>query len=469
MAVDVAQFIDIDNGLLRGEIYTNEEIYQQELAQIFARSWVFIGHDSMLKKPGDFLQMYIGEDPIVVTRLKDGSISAWMNQCRHRGMRICRADRGTAKTFMCSFHGWTYDLDGKLINVPHEATSYSPEVFDKNDWGPRHLAQIHNYKGFIFGTWDPTAPPFEEYLGDMAWYFDAHIDRFAGGMEAVAVHKWVIPCNWKFNAEQPSSDMYHAEVSHASAVMVMAKTDAERRAAELGIDADDPALRERLSRGGEFRRKAGAQFSSSMGHGTGWIAMPYGEFEERQGAGAYYDWAMEKRDEVVERFNDDARMENARGHANIFPNFMFLSNGTMRVTHPRGTNEMEIWAWVFVPAAAPDEVKDQIRLRVSRTFSAAGMFEQDDAENWLEEQRIMRGYMARQDPLNMQMRLGEYRYDVDGLPGKTAPHAYADEGLRGLYQHYLDMMSGASWSDLLQTKKEREEAERADAATRSAR
>ena len=455
MDVDVSQYLDPDQGLIHGEIYTNEQIYQQELRDIWARSWVFIGHDSMLKKPGDFLQMYIGEDPIVVTRLKDGSISAWLNQCRHRGMRICRADRGNAKTFMCSFHGWTYDTDGQLINVPHEEITYSPDYFDKKNWGPEHLAQIHTYKGFIFGTWDPTAPPFEEYLGDFKWYFDSTIDRYEGGLEVVASHRWVIPCNWKFNVEQPSSDMYHAEVSHASAVQVMAKTFAQaqgKTTEETGMPVADM-----------FARAPGGQFSSPMGHGTGWFDNePFGQDDGHLGGGPMSPWARETRQQVIDRFGEgDRRIDGVRGHANIFPNFMFLSNGTFRVTHPRGPNEMEIWAWILVPAAAPEAVKEHLRLRTSRTFSAAGMFEQDDAENWLEEQRIMRGYKARQSPLNMQMKLGEARFDQNGAPGKTVGHCYADEGVRGMYRHYLDMMSGKSWGDIMQIKKEREEAERA--------
>ncbi|MFP5464777.1 MAG: aromatic ring-hydroxylating oxygenase subunit alpha [Gammaproteobacteria bacterium] len=184
--MDVSHLIDPDGGLIRGEIFHSQAIYEQELEQIFARSWVFLAHDTMLPKAGDFIQNYIGEDPVLVVRQPDGSVRAFLNQCRHRGMRICRADRGNARNFMCSFHGWNYGLDGDVINIPHGEAIYDAVERAEFRATPVRLA---NYKGFIFGTWDAEAPSFEDYLGDFAWYFDAYIDRYEGGLEIVGMHK----------------------------------------------------------------------------------------------------------------------------------------------------------------------------------------------------------------------------------------------------------------------------------------
>lgn len=422
---DLRELVDIENGFIRGEIFHSAEIYDRELEQVFARSWLFLAHDAMIPKKGDFVQTYMGEDPVIVVRQADGSVRAFMNQCRHRGMRICRADLGNARAFMCSFHGWTYDISGNLVGVPFEAEAFGPD-FDKSQWGPRQVPQLTNYKGFIFGNWDPTAPSFEDYLGDMAWYMDAYIDRYEGGIEPIATHKWVVPCNWKFNAEQPSSDGYHGSTTHASATQVLLGQNADPRSAE------------------------GWQFTSPFGHGTG-----FGNKRLRSGSGQSglktMQWYDSVYDQVVARLGQ-ARADYVRGHANLFPNFSFLSNGTMRVTHPRGPHEMEIWAWTFAPVDAPPEIREDIRLNVLRTFSAAGLFEQDDSENWIEEQRILRGYMARKDPLLYRMQLGNTRDNADGLPGRTVASKYADEGARGLYQHWLDMMVGESWEDVLAMK-----------------
>ena len=437
-AIDVNDLIDPDEGLVWGEVFTNADIYEQELKNIFARSWVFLAHETMIPKPGDFMQNYIGEDPVLVVRQKDGSVAAFLNQCRHRGMRLCRADRGSAKTFMCSFHGWNYDLSGRLMNVPHGKEIYDPATLE----GVRAAkVRLANYKGFIFGTWDETAPDFIDYLGDFAWYFDAFIDRFEGGLEVVGVHKWVLPCNWKFNAEQPSSDMYHGEASHMSAIEVMMPRD---EAGEL-----TPMALEQIDR---FSVPLGSQFASDYGHGAGWFDNGVMVFDQD-----IYDWRGATEKSVVERLGE--KRNHMAGHANLFPNLMMLGNFTFRVTHPRGPTEMEIWSWSMAPVAAPDHVKEAMRKDLLRTFSPSGMFEQDDAINWEEEQVILRGYKARHEPLIYKQMLGKAQRDRDGYPGKTVPHVYAEEGARGMYRHYLDMMSGASWVEIVDRKNQRKRAE----------
>ena len=74
------------------------------------------------------------------------------------------------------------------------------------------VAQLENYKGLLFATFDPEAAPLRDYLGEMAWYLDCFFDRREGGIEVLAVHKWVMPGNWKFPAENLGGDAYHVRV-----------------------------------------------------------------------------------------------------------------------------------------------------------------------------------------------------------------------------------------------------------------
>ena len=92
------------------------------------RCWLFLCHESQIPHPGDFFTTYMGEDPVLVSRDSNGKIGAFLNVCRHRGNRVCRADSGNASAFVCAYHGWTYGSDGKLIAVPSLKEAYYDEL-----------------------------------------------------------------------------------------------------------------------------------------------------------------------------------------------------------------------------------------------------------------------------------------------------------------------------------------------------
>ena len=120
----------------------------------------------------------------------------------------------------------------------------------------------------------------------------------------------------------------------------------------------------------------------------------------------------------------------------------------MRTWHPRGPGEIEVWAFTVVDADAPDEIKEEYRRQTIRTFSAGGVFEQDDGENWVEIQRVLRGHMARNQTLNAQLGLGQWRTDHPDYPGRIS-YVYSEEAARGFYQHWSDMMTRSDMSAAL--------------------
>src|ERR1700680_2677377 len=124
MATDTGSLVDADRGLINRRIFIEPEIYDEEQRQIFARCWLFLCHDSQVARPGDFLTTYMGEDPVLVVRDSAGEVHAFLNVCRHRGNRLCRADTGNAASFTCAYHGWTYKNDGQLTGVPYLKEGY---------------------------------------------------------------------------------------------------------------------------------------------------------------------------------------------------------------------------------------------------------------------------------------------------------------------------------------------------------
>ena len=161
---------------------TDPDIYKLEQEKIFGTTWQFLGHESELNKPGSYVTRMLADDPIILLKNKRGEIKAFLNSCSHRGVRLCTEDYGKKKTHTCPYHGWSYNLEGDLIGIVAGNKVYGEEM-DKSEWGLRPVPRVESYQGMIFGNLDTQASALEEYLGEMAWYFDMMLGRSDGGME----------------------------------------------------------------------------------------------------------------------------------------------------------------------------------------------------------------------------------------------------------------------------------------------
>ncbi len=108
----------VQPGRVHRSLYTDPEIFDLELERIFGSAWIYVGHESQIRNPGDFLATRIGHKPLLLVRDADGRIRLLHNQCAHRGAMVVASNGGHTSEFRCCYHGWTYHLDGRLKAAP---------------------------------------------------------------------------------------------------------------------------------------------------------------------------------------------------------------------------------------------------------------------------------------------------------------------------------------------------------------
>lgn len=436
-----AALVRADHGVVGRRIFVDEAIFEAEQARIFSRCWLFVGHESLVPNPNDYFLSRMGTDSVILTRNRQGRIAVLLNTCTHRGMKLCRYDQGTARTFTCPYHGWTFATDtnlvetpGDLFGVPGHDTHYKGEL-DKRGLGLKAVAQVCVYKGSIWATWDPQAPAFLDYLGDMRHYLDAaldHRDGRPGGSTTIGgIQKWRVPCNWKFPAENFVGDMYH-DVSHRSVDMV-------------GIGPS----------GGKGRRDPMPGRTTicfpDLGHGL--IGrLPHHEepdyqplYAQHPEVESYYRAVHEAR---VANLGNRMRVTHSVG--TIFPNMSFHGRQprTITVAHPVSATEMEMWRLYLIDEDAPEAVRDAARHYYLRYSGPGGLTESDDLENWTAAMDASRGTMARTMTFNYQMGLGHAR-PVPELEGCVENGEYTEENARNYYRRWSRFMAGESWPSLM--------------------
>ena len=412
--MEAAPWVDAKAGLVNRAIFADPAIARLEQERIFRRCWQFVGHIGQIRSPGDFTAAYLGEDPILVVMQEDGSPAAFLNVCRHRGMQICRAELGNAATFACPYHGWLYGRRGQLVAVPNRA-DYGT-AFDESQWGALPV-RTEVYKGLIFATWDQTAPSLADYLGGMTTYIDAFVDRMAGGAEVIGgIHKTRIRANWKIGADNFVGDAYHGNATHASAFRSRSKNPAKR----------PPALpRPNI-------------FSLPGGHGGVFLSGSFSFHPPRSVIGRYETEVMIPA--VTERLGRSAALLQNQLVATTFPNFSFINSmGIGRVWLPRGADSMELWSWVLVDAAAPEEAKRETLRTAILTFSTGGIFEADDTENWSSLQQTTGGIVGGRLDSNIGLGLGLPSTELPGLPGEIV-EGFSEQSIRNYYARWQEMI-----------------------------
>jgi glycine betaine catabolism A len=192
-----------------GQIYWDPEVLRSELDQFFYRQWLCVGRGEEVPDTGDFVTRTIGRESILLVRDGAGAIRGYYNLCRHRGTRVVLEESGKgAKSFICPYHAWSYDVHGRLIGAPHMK---GQEDFDRKDYG-LHPIRVDTWGGFVWVNLEPVGPTLREALGP----FFARFERFPlATLRLGGRMTYEVEANWKIIVEN-FSECYHCAPVHPS-------------------------------------------------------------------------------------------------------------------------------------------------------------------------------------------------------------------------------------------------------------
>ncbi|MCJ8508305.1 aromatic ring-hydroxylating dioxygenase subunit alpha [Rhizobium lemnae] len=220
---------------LEQPFYIDQDYFRLDMEMIWYRDWLFMGHDCEIPRAGNYFTAQIGDYPVVIVRGRDKIIRAFHNTCRHRGHRVCTAQKGASAKLVCPYHQWTYDLDGSLVFARQMG-----EDFDKAQFG---MKQVHceSVGGYIFICLADEAPDFSAVRQTIEPYIAPHrLWESKVAFESTIVEKG----NWKLVWEN-NRECYHCAGNHPE----LCRTYPEAPSA-TGVQgaADDPVISEHWQR-----------------------------------------------------------------------------------------------------------------------------------------------------------------------------------------------------------------------------
>ncbi|MFC3441509.1 Rieske 2Fe-2S domain-containing protein [Sphingobium rhizovicinum] len=399
-------------------LYKDPAIFEEEMDRIFNNTWVWVAHESDVPTKNTFKTSFVGNQPVIVTRDKESKVHVLLNRCRHRAASVCEKKKGKASVFVCPYHGWSYDPDGRLRKVPH-AKGYD-EAFDTTEF-PLISLRVEIYQGMIFATFNSDIEPLVDFLGPAKKWMDLFMKQGAGfGVKTLGEHKFRFPGNWKIQLEN-TTDAYHFPIVH--------KTFLD------SLDAETENVFDVLGQGG---------WVEDLGNGHSVMVMIPDLIDLEDNLDApipdrFADLAQELRDEG----HDDAtvrKVVRAVGgsgfNLNLFPN-VACSMAFFRVLRPVAVDETEI-THVAIGMDGGPAAGNRARLRLHEHFQGPmGFGTPDDAEGW---ERVQRGARTGDD-LWIMLNRGVDAPDGVAEVGHNAGDVSAETGMRAAYQQWKRMMS----------------------------
>ena len=368
----MSEYIEVDEEMPRfrvnRKVMTDQAVFEAERDRVFGNSWLYIGHETELRKPNDFVTRTVAGRPLILARNAKSEIKVWVNSCPHRGAMLCREPKGNARFLTCFYHGWSFNTSGRSVSIPDDE-GYGAG-FERP--GLAAPAKVDSYRGFVFVSFDPDIVDLPTYLAGAKEYLDLVSDQSEVGMKVLeGTHEYSAKANWKLLVEN-SYDGYHLLSTHqrylemilaAHGKVAAASTGAESRAINLG--------------GGHAVIAGGSLFGRPLSEA-----------------------AKAEKAERFQRFREmygDAWVDRMAGTRNlvIFPNLVVIDlvmGVVIRKIEPVSPDYLEVSAWHLAPPEEGEELHKQ-RLDNFLTFwGPGGLASPDDVEAL---ETCQRSYAAR--------------------------------------------------------------------------
>lgn len=348
----------------RRDVFTDPALFELEMKHLFEASWVYLAHDSQIPENNDYFTTWIGRQPVVITRDKQGSLHGLVNACAHRGAMLCRRKQGNKGSFTCPFHGWTFSNNGKLLKVKDGRSGGYPEQFDcDGSHDLTRLARFESYRGFLFGSLSADVPTLSDYLGETRVIIDQIVDQAPHGLEVLrGSSSYYYDGNWKLQMEN-GADGYHVSSVHWNYSATMQRRNYEADGTRT-VDANG------------WSKSVGGVYGYDHGHILLWTELLNPEVRPVYG----------QRDALAQRLGGERAsvIVNQTRNLGLYPNVYLMDQFStqIRVVRPLAVDKTEVTIYCFAPKGESTEDR-ALRIRQYEDFfNVSGMGTPDDLEEF---------------------------------------------------------------------------------------
>jgi phenylpropionate dioxygenase-like ring-hydroxylating dioxygenase large terminal subunit len=435
----------IGEGRVSRRIYTDPAIFQLEMERIFSRAWLYVGHESQVRKPGDFFTARLAAHNVIVCRHTDEEIYAFHNRCTHRGAEVCQEKFGNRGSFECPYHAWTFDTKGDLLSLPLPRAYPDDFRARRSEFGLEPVPRIDSYRGFIFASLRRDGVDLQTFLGaDVCAAFDNFIDRAPDGEVELAGGKAVqrYRGNWKLHFEN-SIDFLHPSILHRNAIDAANHTFGHRDPEEAPLEVD--LVRANGLTFGEWDR-VGVK-ALERGHcWSGGFIQDTVDTEHEHITGSVEkkkpDSPAQKRyrEALVRRHGEERTAEILgfkRHNTLVYPN-LFVNSGVqrIRILHPTSVDQTEQHSYVFRLNGAPEEIFRIAVCVVTQSNTPSSIVTTDDHEALERVQEALT--CGDREWIEVSRGLGREKPVADGVTAEGTSELL----IRNQHRAWLGYMSG---------------------------